>query len=77
MNKFNSVPEDVITGKDLDYLCDMFQWNYEAFKKTCNDVEYVNNSKIKELFGDACDLFEENLNDILDIVENPGGDEND
>ena len=34
------VPIDVITSKDLDYLSDMFEWNYSAYKGVCNDVEY-------------------------------------
>ena len=30
--KYDEVP-NIITGKDLDYLKDMFNWNYEALKK--------------------------------------------
>lgn len=26
---YNKVP-NIITGKDLDYLSDMFNWNYDA-----------------------------------------------
>ncbi len=77
MNKMNSVPVDTITGKDLDYLSDVFQWNYCAFKKTCNDIEYINNQNIIDLFGEASDLFENNLNNVLDIIDNPGGEVND
>ena len=66
MDKYESVPVDTITGKDLDYLCDMFQWNYSAFKRCCNDVEYINSEDIIELFGDA--------SDFLDVISNPGGD---
>ena len=29
---YNEVPK-IITGKDLDYLSDMFNWNYEGKKK--------------------------------------------
>lgn len=29
---YETVPE-VFTGKDLNYLCDMFHWHYGAFKK--------------------------------------------
>ena len=32
-DKYMEVPNDILTGKDLDYLCDMFQWNYGALKK--------------------------------------------
>ena len=76
MNKMLCVPVDTITGKDLDYLSDMFQWNYIAFKKTCCDVECINNQEISEIFGDACDFFEDSLNTVLDILDNPGGEEN-
>ena len=30
---YNSVP-NIITGKDLDYLSDMFNWHYSAYKNT-------------------------------------------
>ena len=73
MSKLNNVPANTITGKDLDYLSDMFQWNYIAFKKTCNDIDLLNDQKFVELFGEASDLFEDNLNMILDIINNPGG----
>ena len=32
MNKMKNVPNDTITGKDLDYLSDVFLWNYNAWK---------------------------------------------
>jgi hypothetical protein len=76
MKNYDCVPVDVITGKDLDYLSDMFQWNYLAFKKVCNDIEYINTQDILDFFGKASDLFENNLNIILDIIANPGGDVN-
>ena len=76
MANYEKVPVDIITGKDLDYLSDMFQWNYCAFKKTCNDIEYINNQEIIDLFGKVSDVFENNLNDILEIISNPGGEAN-
>ena len=76
MDKLQEVPVNTITGKDLDYLSDMFQWNYCAFKKTCNDIEYINNQEIIDLFGKVSDFFENNLNDILEIISNPGGEAN-
>ena len=38
MNELKEVPFDTITGKDLDYLSDMFQWNYCAYKKAYNNI---------------------------------------
>ena len=37
---YNEVP-NIITGKDLDYLSDMFNWNYEALKKTNMGIDNV------------------------------------
>ena len=32
MQNYTEVP-NIITGKDLDYLSDMFNWNYSSYKK--------------------------------------------
>lgn len=74
MNKMMIVPENTITGKDLDYLSDMFQWNYGAYKNTCNAMDSVNDQKISDLLNEAATLFDDNLNLVLDIINNPGGD---
>lgn len=73
MNKMKNVPEDLITGKDLDYLSDMFEWNYNAYKKACSEAQNITDEKIIELFNEASDLFEGNLNTVLAIISNPGG----
>ena len=31
--EYETVP-DMISGKDLDYLTDMYNWNYNAFKQS-------------------------------------------
>ena len=38
--KYEVVPS-TITGKDLDYLSDMFNWNYNAFKCTYDSIKNV------------------------------------
>ncbi len=74
MNEMMEVPIDVITSKDLDYLSDMFEWNYSAYKSVCNDVEYINDKEISDLFNNILEMFDDNLNLILTIINNPGGD---
>ena len=32
-DKYALVPDDILTGKDLDYLTDIFNWNYK--KSSC------------------------------------------
>ena len=70
-NNYNEVP-NIITGKDLDYLSDMFNWNYEALKKTNTAINYVNDEEIKEVLNKGYNLFKNNLNVVLSIL-NMGG----
>ena len=73
MNKMKNVPENIITGKDLDYLNDIFMWNYNAWKSSNFYSGYIENDKLLKIYDDALDLFDNNLNVVLDILSNPGG----
>ena len=65
--QFNEVPK-MISGKDLDYLSDMFEWNYSALKKTNSSIASVNNEEIKSIMQKACNIFDENLKIVLNIL---------
>lgn len=65
--KYQEVP-DIITGKDLDYLSDMFSWNYEAYKSIYNSISKVNDEEIKKILEEGSELFDENMNIVLDIL---------
>ena len=77
MNKMKNVPDDTITGKDLDYLSDVFLWNYYAWKQFNFYKGYVYDNELETLYNDSLEMFDNNLNTILDILSNPGGDSND
>lgn len=68
---YNEVP-NIITGKDLDYLSDMFEWNYGALKKMNVAVEQVEDEQIKEVLTKGYDLFKNNLNTVLSILNEEG-----
>ena len=68
---YNEVP-NIMTGKDLDYLSDMFNWNYEALKKTNVAVNQVTDEEIKIILEKGYNLFKNNLNITLSIL-NEGG----
>lgn len=74
MNQYDSVPDGILTGKDLDYLKDMFQWNYIAFKETCNGLNFIQDEKLKDVFESCKSLFDDNMCMIQSIIGNPGGD---
>lgn len=74
MNQYEQVP-DMISGKDLDYLSDMFEWNYGALKKVNASINNVQNQEIKEVLQKGYTLFNNNLNSVLQILEQGGQNE--
>lgn len=71
---YNEVP-NIITGKDLDYLSDMFNWNYEALKKMNVAVNQTTDERIRTTLKNGYNLFKNNLNITLSIL-NEGGNSN-
>ena len=66
---------NIITGKDLDYLSDMFNWNYGAFKKCNESVNKIETLELKEVMQKAADMFYKNLNTTLSILNEGGNNE--
>ena len=74
-NKIYTKVPNIITGKDLDYLSDMFNWNYEALKKMNVAVNQVTDEQLKNVLEKGYNLFKNNLNVTLSIL-NEGGTSN-
>ena len=70
--QYMEVPSNVLTGKDLDYLSDMFQWNYGAYKKMKNSVGQVTDQEIVTVMDKAAGVFDQNLNTVLSILGGAG-----
>lgn len=71
---YNKVP-NIITGKDLDYLSDMFNWNYGAFKSNYNSISEVTDNEIKEILERGSNIFKESILKILSILASGGTNE--
>lgn len=69
---YEEVPA-ILSGKDLDYLSDMFQWNYGALKSANSAIENVEDEEMLEVFGRAINLFDDNINIVLDTIRELGG----
>jgi len=67
MENMNTVP-NIITGKDLDYLSDMFNWNYGAYKSAYNSLEKITDEEIKNIIERAVTLFHSNMTNVLNIL---------
>ena len=65
---YTQVP-NILTGKDLDYLSDMLEWNYGALKKTNDSITKVNKEEIKEVMSKSCRIFQTNLEQVLTILQ--------
>jgi len=68
MENYLEVP-DIITGKDLNYLSDSFEWNTLSLIKTNDSIPKVNDDEIKSILKKACGMFDNNLKIILNILE--------
>lgn len=69
MNEQYKVVPNIITGKDLDYLSDMFTWNYGCLKNTNEAISNVQDEQIKELLNRAYEFFNNNLGNVLSILQ--------
>lgn len=66
---------NIISGKDLDYLSDMFEWNYIAMKKTNDMVNKTQDEDIKKILEKGCNLFDQNMKEVINILNNGGKNE--
>ena len=73
-NNYNAVP-NMISCKDLDYLSDMFNWNYGAYKSSSNAINSVNDVEIKDMLSKASNVFQGNISKILNILNEGGNNE--
>ena len=59
----------VFTGKDLNYLCDMFHWHYGAYKKTLLREDNVKDEEIRSMMEKCSDTFYNHMEIILNILQ--------
>lgn len=67
-NNYTEVP-NIISTKDLDYLSDMFNWNYGAYKCAYNSLKSITNEEIKDMIERVSNMFHNNMSNILTILE--------
>jgi len=59
----------MITSKDLDYLSDMHQWNFNVCKFLNNLQNLVSDSDMQSLFKKMYEEHKSILNSIINIME--------
>lgn len=68
---YQEVP-NIISCKDLDYLSDMFNWNYGAYKSSYNGSNSVEDEELKKMLEKASNTFHTTMTTILNILNNGG-----
>ena len=74
MKEYDKVP-DILTGKDIDYLKDMFNWNYGAYKNTIDAINCVTDETLKKHLTKCSKVFYTQMDKVLQILEG-GSNEN-
>jgi len=70
MDKEYKKAPSILTGKDLDYLKDIFGWNYNSYKILEDSLQFIENKEISKLVTECSNFFYENMNTVLSILEN-------
>ena len=60
----------ILTGKDLDYIKDLFGWSYISYKVSLDAEEFIQDKEISKFINECSNMFYENMNSILSILEN-------
>ena len=67
MENYNVVP-NIITVKDLDYLSDMFNWNYTGYKELYNTLENISDDEVKTMISRVSEVLYNNMTNILNVL---------
>ncbi len=65
---YSAVP-NIISSKDLDYLSDMFNWNYGAYKSSLNASNSVTDEELNNLLLKTSNIFHSNMSKVLNIIQ--------
>ena len=66
-NNYEKVPA-MISGKDLDYLSDMFNWNFNISKLANHFLNEIEDEEIKQIMIKVRDAHKEHSKLVLNIL---------
>jgi len=67
MINLNKIP-NIISTKDLDYLKDIFEWNFNASKLAYHFSEQTINPIIKDMIMNVCRMHSEHCRKIKNLL---------
>ena len=63
----DTVPQ-IISTKDLSYIADMFEWNYNAYKQINHFIKEVKSEEIQEVLENASNMHYNHLQYLIAIL---------
>ena len=63
------IAPEIFTGKDLDYLKDIFGWNHTAYKLGQDILNNIEDKKIYKVVSDCNDMFYKGMKMVIDILK--------
>lgn len=67
MQNYETVPE-IISWKDLDYLSDIYNWNFNACKLANHFINEVQDNEIRELLEEVSNMHKEHAQVVTNIL---------
>lgn len=71
---YNKAP-NILTGKDLSYLKDIFGWNFNNYKFLEDALNFVENKEVSNIISNCSNFFYDNMTIVLNILEKGGNNE--
>ena len=71
----NKCVPNIISTKDLDFLQDIYNWNYGAYKCAFNASNEVLDETLKKHLNKSSKVFYNAMREILEVLESGGSDE--
>ena len=65
----NKCVPNIISTKDLDFLQDIYNWNYGAYKNAISMLNNISDEKINRHINKCSKEFYNTMNKILDILK--------
>ncbi len=66
---------EMISGKDLDYLKDIINWNLIASKKANHYISHIQDEEVKNAINEVANMHKQQFNFILNIIKEGGQNE--
>ena len=69
MEKEYKKAPDVFTGKDLDFLKDIFGWHHTAYKVSQDALEFIEDKQVANMFMESSQIFYDHMKTVISLLK--------